>query len=117
MRDGLGADRLAGARGPGEIEGDRETGWMPLPKAPEFKDEVVLRYLRQRRLERAARRWGQDDVLESPSQNNRFRRAAPRHTEELGDRRAHLFTLTCPVVTDHARLLPTNATVSRSRFS
>ena len=89
---------------------------MPLAKAPPLEDEVVLRHLRQRRVERAARRWRQDHVREGPSRNDGFRRAASRRTEELGEEGRHHFTLTCPVVTDHARLLPTNATVSRSRY-
>src|SRR5688572_20983631 len=95
MRDGFGADRLACAWGAGEIEGERETGWMPLAETPAVEDQIMLGHLCQRRIERIARRWRQDDVLERPPSNDGFRRAPPRHTEELGDRRGHHPNLTC----------------------
>jgi hypothetical protein len=69
VRDGLGADRLAGAGRPGEVERQREPGGMPFAEPPAAEDEVVARHLDERLIERAARRRRQDDVVEG----------APRH--------------------------------------
>ena len=69
MRDRLGADRLAGARRPGEVERERQPGRVPLAEPPAIEDELVARDLRERLVERAARRRREDDVVEG----------APRH--------------------------------------
>jgi hypothetical protein len=74
VRHRFGADRLAGAGGPREVERERETGGVPLAQAPAVEDQLVARHLSQRLVERAACRFGQDDVVERASWDDRVDR-------------------------------------------
>ena len=86
VRDRFGADRLAGARRAGEVEREREPGRMPLAEAPAVEDEIVLRHLRQRDVERAARRRRQDHVVERAARRDRLDRAAAANAKQTSER-------------------------------
>ena len=72
VRDGLGADRLAGAGRSGEIEGEREAGRVPFGQAPPIEDQVVAGHLRQRLIQRAPRRGRENDVSKRMARDNRL---------------------------------------------
>ena len=78
----FGADRLARAWRAGEVERKREPGGMALAEPPAVEDEIVLRDLRQRRVERAPRCRRQNDIVEGPARSDRLDRAACRIAEE-----------------------------------
>src|SRR5262249_54839724 len=90
----FGADRLAGAGRPDEVERQRQAGGVALAEAPAIEDEVVLGDLRHRRLERLPRCRRQDDVVERPPRGHRIDDAAPDRAEEPGKgERCHASTV------------------------
>jgi hypothetical protein len=74
--DRFGADRLARAGRTGEVERQCEAGGMPLAQPPAVEDEIVLRDLRQRGVERTPCCRRQNDIGEAPARNDRFDGAA-----------------------------------------
>jgi hypothetical protein len=82
VRDGFGADRLAGSRRACEIEGEGEPGGMPLAEAPAIEDEIMLRHLRQGGVERAPGRGRQNHIVECPARQHRLDRAAAARAEQ-----------------------------------
>ena len=61
---GLGADRLPGARRPGEVEGECQTGRVPLTETPAIENQVMARHVDQRLVQCAPRRRWQNDIVE-----------------------------------------------------
>ena len=55
---------------------------MALAEAPPVEDEIVLRHLRQRRVERAPRRRRQDHIVEGPARNGRLDGSTSGRTEQ-----------------------------------
>ena len=85
MRNGFGANRLPGAGGSRKVERQRETGGVSFAKSPPLENQIVMRDLNQRLIERSSRRWGQNDIVERASGNDRFdRTTAARETEKTG---------------------------------
>ena len=66
----------------GEVEGQRQPGGMPLAEAPAVEDEIVLRHLRQGRVERAPGCWRQNHIVERPARHDRLDRAAAARAEQ-----------------------------------
>ena len=94
MGNGFGADCLPGAWRTGEVEGECEPGRMALAEPPAVEDEIVLRHLRQRRVERASRRRRQNDVVEGPARGDRLDGAASGRAEQTGEwNRRHASTV------------------------
>jgi hypothetical protein len=69
----FGADALAGAGRPGEVEREPLPRRIALAEPPLAEDQVVLPHLRQRLVEGAARGLGEDDVVERQARNDRLR--------------------------------------------
>lgn len=59
---------------------------MTLGEAPAIEDQVVLCDLRQRHVERSARRRRQDDIVKRSTRNHGLDSAATRHAEQAGKR-------------------------------
>jgi hypothetical protein len=76
------ADRFTGAGRAGEVERQCKTGRVTFAEPPAIENEVVLRHLRQRGVERAPRPWRQNDVLEAPPRGDRLDRTASARTEQ-----------------------------------
>ena len=51
--------------GPGEIEGERQPGRVSLAQPPAIENQVVIRDLRERLVERPPRGGRQDDVVKA----------------------------------------------------
>jgi len=82
VRDGFGADRLPGTWRTGEIEGKREAGGMALAQAPPVEDQIVLRHLRERAVERPPCRRRQDHIVEGAPRRDRLERATAADAEQ-----------------------------------
>ena len=76
VRDGLGADRLPRPRRSGEVEGERETGRMPLAETPAIEDQVMTGDVDQRLVERQPRGGWEDYVLKRYDGGQRCRPSA-----------------------------------------
>src|SRR5512142_316049 len=85
MSDGFGADGLACPRRTGEVEGQRQPGGMPFPKAPAVENEIVLRHLRQGGVERSPSSWRENHIVEGPARHYRFDGTASGYAEQPGE--------------------------------
>ena len=58
---------------------------MALGEAPPVEDQIMLRHLRERDVERSPRRRRQDDIVECAARHDRLDRAAARDAEQTSE--------------------------------
>src|SRR5262245_5166876 len=92
MGERFGTDRLSCAWRAGKVEGEREPGRMSFAKTPAIEDEVVLRDLRQRLVERAACCRRQNHIVEGPPRDDRLDRTASLRSKQPGKRKGRHFS-------------------------
>src|SRR3954470_13806614 len=85
MGDRFSADGFSGAWRAGEVERERETGGMPLGKTPSVENQIVLRHVRERDIERSPGRGRQDDIVECAPRDDRLDGATTAAAEEASE--------------------------------
>ena len=86
--DGLGADGLARARRPSEIEGKTKPGGVAFPQAPVFEYQLMLGNLGQRNFESVAGRGRQNDIVKGSPWGDAIDRSPAGTTKEAAKMRS-----------------------------
>ena len=84
VRDGFGADGLARARRPSEIERESKPGGMPFPEAPAPEDQIVLCDLRECVIQGAPGRERKNHIIEGSTRHDGVDRAAAAPAKQTG---------------------------------